>query len=241
MATPVHDFVPPRMIDHSPGLSSPYVAALQWALHRSPSPRDIIPPTQPRVCSIVKPPPEATTAPTMAPTAVPASISTLSDDQLRAALLAQGLGPGPIVPSTRPLYERRLAGILAHQVEQQEEEQEHQENAWFEEDFEDEDDDEEEEEEEEEEQPSAMVQESPMSVLRSRTVRRKEEKEEQEDEGVSEEEGKGSLFSYLCSLLMFLVKLVMVAVMVLVVYLLVVPPGEEEDLHPSAPTEDLKA
>ena len=240
MATPVHDFVPPRMIDHSPGLSSPYVAALQWALHRSPSPRDIIPPTQPRVCSIVKPPPEATTAPTMAPTAVPASISTLSDDQLRAALLAQGLGPGPIVPSTRPLYERRLAGILAHQVEQQEEEQEHQENAWFEEDFEDEDDDEEEE-EEEEEQPSAMVQESPMSVLRSRTVRRKEEKEEQEDEGVSEEEGKGSLFSYLCSLLMFLVKLVMVAVMVLVVYLLVVPSGEEEDLHPSAPTEDLKA
>jgi len=43
---------------------------------------------------------------------MPESVTNLSDDQLRAALLVRGLNPGPIVTSTRHLYRKKLAQFM---------------------------------------------------------------------------------------------------------------------------------
>merc|ERR1712126_610302 len=87
----------------------------------------------------------------MAP--IPDSVTSLSDDELRAALVAIGINPGPIGPTTRDLYRRKLAGVTP--TPQWEEVQ---------------DTEEEEEEDEVDYQPSATVKRTPPG-LRYRTVR----------------------------------------------------------------------
>jgi len=45
--------------------------------------------------------------------AVPVSVKSLSTAELRARLTELGESPGPIVESTRPVYERRLSRLMA--------------------------------------------------------------------------------------------------------------------------------
>merc|ERR1711962_885407 len=104
-----------------------------------------------------------------------------------AALVAIGINPGPIGPTTRDLYRRKLAGVTP--TPQWEEVQ-----------------DTEEEEDEVDYQPSATVKRTPPSGLRYRTVRNETSAREypQELEQEEEEEEKKpvrSTIGSLCTLL----------------------------------------
>jgi len=131
----------------------------------------------------------------MAP--IPDSVTSLSDDELRAALVAIGINPGPIGPTTRDLYRRKLAGVTP--TPQWEEVQ---------------DTEEEEEEEEEDEvdyQPSATVKRTPPG-LRYRTVRnetaaaREYPHQLQQEEEEEEKKPVRSTIGSLCSLLVTVTK-----------------------------------
>jgi len=135
----------------------------------------------------------------MAPVvAMPESMTNLSDDQLRAALLVRGLNPGPIVTSTRHLYRKKLAQFMLRedQMEGFDTKVEAKADKFYDQ----------EDEEEEDYQPSATVVVSPS--VRSRTIRRAEVKEEeaQANTVVQELPLPRSSFSKICELLIFAFK-----------------------------------
>merc|ERR1712192_172801 len=124
-----------------------------------------------------------------------------TDDQLRAALLARGLNPGPIVTSTRHLYRKKLAQFMLRedQVEGFDEQVDGFDNKK----------EMDEEEEEDDFQPSAITQPSPNPSLRSRTLRKANaEKEVMEVAKLNNgKQANNSVFSNLCELLIFAFKL----------------------------------
>jgi len=134
---------------------------------------------------------------------MPESVTSLTDDQLRAALLARGLNPGPIVTTTRHLYRKKLAQFMLR--EEQVEGFDVQVDGF--------DNKEEmaEEEEEDDFQPSAITQPSPNPSLRSRTLRKAETDEEVMEVAMLNNDEKQqstnfSKLSKLCELLMFAFK-----------------------------------
>jgi len=138
---------------------------------------------------------------------MPESVTSLTDDQLRAALLARGLNPGPIVTSTRHLYRKKLAQFMLReeQVEGFDEQVDGFENKLKTEQEEDE-------EEEDDFQPSATVVASPPNhpSLRSRTLRKADAEEEVMEvsklNNNKQLSTNSSVFSKLCELLMFALK-----------------------------------
>merc|ERR1711934_240973 len=134
---------------------------------------------------------------------MPDCVTSLTDDQLRAALLARGLNPGPIVTSTRHLYRKKLAQFMlrAEQVEGFDEQVD-----GFEKKEETLNEEGKGEEEEDDFQPSATVIPSPKPGLRSRTVRRSEAEKEEEVARLDNQQPPASIFSKLCELLMFAFK-----------------------------------
>merc|ERR1712192_91075 len=120
---------------------------------------------------------------------MPESVTSLTDDQLRTALLARGLNPGPIVTSTRHLYRKKLAQFMLREDQV--------------EGFDNKKEEMDEEEEEDDFQPSAITQPSPNPSLRSRTLRKVETEEVMEVAKLN----NSSVFSKLCELLIFAFKL----------------------------------
>jgi len=157
---------------------------------------------------------------------MPESVTSLTDDQLRAALLARGLNPGPIVTSTRHLYRKKLAQFMLREDQVDE--------------IDGKNDTKEEEEEEEDYQPSATVVPSPS--LRSRTVRRAEVEEEKVV--AKEDSPHTSIFSKLCELLIFAFKFLVFLVILGAGFLMYTSSTSKEggivgDLPPpSAPGKD---
>jgi len=127
---------------------------------------------------------------------MPESVTNLSDDQLRAALLVRGLNPGPIVTSTRHLYRKKLAQFKMRedQMEGFDTKLEAKADKFYDK----------EDEEEEYYQPSATVVVSPS--VRSRTIRRAEVKEEEARANTVVQELPRSNFSKICELLIFAFK-----------------------------------
>jgi len=127
---------------------------------------------------------------------MPESVTNLSDDQLRAALLVRGLNPGPIVTSTRHLYRKKLAQFMLRedQMEGFDTKVEAKADKFYDQ----------EDEEEEDYQPSATVVVSPS--VRSRTIRRAEVKEEEAQANTVVQELPRSNFSKICELLIFAFK-----------------------------------
>jgi len=171
----------------------------------------------------------------MAP--IPDSVTSLSDDELRAALVAIGINPGPIGPTTRDLYRRKLAGVTP--TPQWEEVQ---------------DTEEEEEEEEEDEvdyQPSATVKRTPPSGLRYRTVRNetagaREYPQQLEQEEEEENKPVRSTIGSLCTLLVTVTKSLVLLGTAAVAYSMFASNTEVDQIEelrkiqiPSAPEEGM--
>jgi len=171
---------------------------------------------------------------------MPECVTILSDDQLRAALLARGLNPGPIVTSTRHLYRKKLAQFMLR--EEQVEGFDEQVDGFNKK--EEAGETKEEEEEEEDFQPSATVVPSPNPGLRIRTVRRTEAEAEKELVDKLDDQPT-SIFSKLCDLLVFafkfLVFLIILAAGFLMYTTTISSKSEEgDDLPlPSAPEKNL--
>jgi len=127
---------------------------------------------------------------------MPESVTNLSDDQLRAALLVRGLNPGPIVTSTRHLYRKKLAQFMLREDQMGGLDTKVEAKADKLDDKEDE--------EVEDYQPSATVVVSPS--VRSRTIRRAEVKEEEAQANTVVQELPRSNFSKICELLIFAFK-----------------------------------
>jgi len=127
---------------------------------------------------------------------MPESVTNLSDDQLRAALLVRGLNPGPIVTSTRHLYRKKLAQFMLREDQMEGFDTKEEAKA---DKFNDKED-----EVEEDYQPSATVVVSP--IVRSRTIRRAEVKEEEVQVNTVVQELPRSNFSKICELLIFAFK-----------------------------------
>jgi hypothetical protein len=172
---------------------------------------------------------------------MPDCVTSLTDDQLRAALLARGLNPGPIVTSTRHLYRKKLAQFMLR--EEQVEGFDEQVDG-----FDKKEETEEEgkgEEEEDDFQPSATVVPSPRPGLRSRTVRRAEAEKEEEVARLDNQQAPVSTFSKLCELLMFAFKFLVFLIILgagFLMYTTAVSSKSEEvgDLPlPSAPEKNL--
>merc|ERR1712126_606873 len=167
---------------------------------------------------------------------IPDSVTSLSDDELRAALVAIGINPGPIGPTTRDLYRRKLAGVTPtpHWEEVP-------------------DTDEEEEEDEVDYQPSATVKRTPPSGLRYRTVRNetaaRDYPKQKEVEFEQEEEEKRPVVSTigsLCSLLVTVTKSLVLLGTAAVAYTLFASNTEVDQIEelrkiqiPSAPEEGM--
>jgi len=135
---------------------------------------------------------------------MPDSVTSLTDDQLRSALLARGLNPGPIVTSTRHLYRKKLAQFMLREEQVE----------GFDEQVDGFNNKEEmaEEEEEDDFQPSAITQPSPNPSLRSRTLRKAETEEKvmevsNYNNDKQQQPTNSSVFSKLCELLIFAFKL----------------------------------
>jgi len=164
---------------------------------------------------------------------MPESVTSLTDDQLRAALLARGLNPGPIVTSTRHLYRKKLAQFMLRedQVEGFDEQVD---------EIDSKNGTKENEEDDEDYQPSATVVPSPN--LRSRTVRRAEVEEEKLV--AKEDSPHTSIFSKLCELLIFTLKFLVFLVILGAGFLMYTSSTSEEgdslgDVPPpSAPGKD---
>jgi len=169
---------------------------------------------------------------------MPESVTSLTDDQLRAALLARGLNPGPIVTSTRHLYRKKLAQFMLR--EEQVEGFDKQVDGFGKKE-------EEAEEEEDDFQPSATVVASPSNPsLRSRTLRRVQAEEEKKVVAkLKDKQPTNSIFSKLCELLLFAFKFLVFLVILgagFLMYTTTISSTSEErdDLPlPSAPEKDL--
>ncbi|XP_071818116.1 lamina-associated polypeptide 2, isoforms beta/gamma-like [Apostichopus japonicus] len=78
-------------------------------------------------------------------------VEDLTDRKLRSELLQRGTKVGPIVPTTRPVYERKLADLLVQEVEEGETNRSKSTMVSFHDDGEEEEDEEDEEEDDDEE------------------------------------------------------------------------------------------
>jgi len=172
---------------------------------------------------------------------MPESVTSLTDDQLRAALLARGLNPGPIVTSTRHLYRKKLAQFMLReeQVEGFDEQLEG---------FDKKEEEADQEEDEEDFQPSATVVASPTNQsLRSRTLRRVEAEEDEKVVATNNanQPSNSSIFSKLCELLIFALKFLVFLIILgagFLMYTTTISSTSEEgdDLPlPSAPEKEL--
>jgi len=166
---------------------------------------------------------------------MPDSVTSLTDDQLRAALLARGLNPGPIVTSTRHLYRKKLAQFMLREDQVE----------GFDEQVDSFDNKEEmvEEEEEDDFQPSAITQPSPNPSLRSRILRKVETEEVMEVAKLNKD--KQPIFSKLCELLIFAFKFLLFLIILgagFLMYTTTISSTTEEGDNlplPLAPEKDL--